>query len=50
VRDKVLSGEITNDFVVSNNQLVDVFTKPLRGPQVESICYKLGAYDMYAPA
>jgi hypothetical protein len=50
VRDKVLSGEIITDFVASNDQLADIFTKSLRGPRVESICNKLGAYDMYAPA
>ncbi|MCI25689.1 hypothetical protein A2U01_0046880, partial [Trifolium medium] len=49
VRDKVLSGEILTDFVGSNDQLADIFTKSLRGPRVESICNKLGAYDMYAP-
>ncbi|XP_073227016.1 uncharacterized protein [Cicer arietinum] len=50
VRDKVLSGEITTNFVGSNDQLADIFTKSLRGPRVESICNKLGAYDMYAPS
>nr|ABN08283.1 hypothetical protein MtrDRAFT_AC155889g9v2 [Medicago truncatula] len=50
VRDKVLSGEIITDFVGSNDQLADIFTKSLRGPHVESICNKLGAYDMYASA
>jgi len=50
VRDKVLSGEIITDFVGSNDQLADIFTKSLRGPRVESICNKLGAYDMYASA
>jgi len=47
---KVLFGEITTDFVNSNNQLDDVFTKFLRSPQIEYICNKFGAYDIYAPA
>lgn len=50
LRNKVLSGEIPTNFVGSNDQLVDMFTKPLRGPRVESICNMFGAYDMYAPA
>ena len=50
VREKVLSGEIMTDFAGSNDQLADIFTKSLRGPRVETICNKLGAYDIYAPA
>jgi len=49
VRNMVLSGEIITDFVDSNDQLADIFTKSLRGPRVEYICNKLGAYNMYAP-
>jgi len=49
VREKVLSEEITIDFVNSSNQLVDIFTKSLRGSQIEYICNNLGAYDIYAP-
>jgi hypothetical protein len=45
---KVLSAEIVTDIVGSNDQLADIFTKSLREPRVESICKKLGAYDMYA--
>jgi len=47
---KVLFGEITSDFVNSSNQLADVLTNSLRGPRIEYICNKLGAYDIYAPA
>ena len=46
----MLYGEITIDFVNSSNQLDDVFTKFLRGPWIEYICNRLGAYDIYAPA
>jgi len=42
VREKVLYREITID-VNSSNQLANVFTKSLRGPQTEYICIKLGA-------
>ena len=31
------------------NPLADVFTKSLCGIQLESICTKLGLYDIYAP-
>ena len=48
LREKILSGDITTSFVNSNDQLVDVFTKPLRGPKISYICDKLGAYDLYA--
>nr|KYP74427.1 Copia protein [Cajanus cajan] len=50
IREKVLSREITTEFVHSSDQLVDVFTKSLKGPWVDYICNKLGAYDIYAPA
>jgi len=50
VRENVLSGEITTDFVNSSNQLADVFTKSLKGRWIEYICNKLGAYDIYALA
>ena len=50
VREKVLFEEITTDFVGSNDQLADIFTKSLKGPRVETICNKLNAYDISAPA
>lgn len=50
VRQKVESGCIVTDFVNSNAQLADMFTKSLRGPRIKYICGKLGAYDLYAPA
>jgi len=48
--EKVLSGDIVTSFVHSNDQLVDIFTKSLRGPRITYLCNKLGAYDLYAPA
>ncbi|CAJ2666930.1 unnamed protein product [Trifolium pratense] len=50
VRDKVLSGKITTDFVKSEDQLADMFTKSLKGSRVDYICNKLGSYDIYDPA
>ena len=50
IRQKIESGCISTSFVNSNDQLADVFTKSLRGPRIEYICNKFGAYDMYAPA
>ena len=50
VREKVISGEISTSFVNSNDQLVDIFTKSLRGPRIDYICNKLGVYDLYSQA
>ncbi|RDX90521.1 Copia protein, partial [Mucuna pruriens] len=48
VREKLLAKEISTKFVNSNNQLADIFTKSLNGPQIQAICSKLGAYNLYA--
>ena len=45
----IISGDIKTEFVNSNNQLADIFTKILRGPRIDYICNKLGTYDLYAP-
>lgn len=50
IRERILSGDIVTSFVNSNDQLADVFTKSLRGPRIDDICNKLGAFDLYAPA
>jgi len=50
VREKLLSKEINTEFVSSNDQLADILTKSLRGPRIQFICLKLGAYNLYAPA
>ncbi|RDX80698.1 Copia protein, partial [Mucuna pruriens] len=47
---KLLVKEISTEFVNSSNQLADIFTKSLREPQIQVICSKLGAYNLYAPA
>ncbi|RDX87093.1 hypothetical protein CR513_31475, partial [Mucuna pruriens] len=35
VREKLLAKEISTEFVNSSNQLADIFTKSLRGPQIQ---------------
>ena len=44
------SKEIATEFINSNDQPADILTKSLRGPRIQFICSKLGAYDLYAPA
>ena len=41
---------MTTSFVNSSDQLADIFTKSLRGPRIQFICNKLGAYNLYAPS
>ena len=50
IKEKILSSDITTSFVNSNDQLVDVFIKSLRGHRMSYLCKKLAAYDLYAPA
>jgi len=50
IREKIVSGDIKTEFVNSSDQLVDIFTKSLRGPRIGYICNKLGTNDLYAPA
>ena len=47
---KIISRDIKTKFVNSNNQLANIFTKPLRGYMIDYICNKLGTYDLYAPS
>jgi len=50
VREKITSGDIKTEFVNSNDQLADIFTKSLKGLRIDYICNKLGIYNLYAPA
>ena len=50
VRAKITSGDIKTEFVNSNDQLADIFTKSLKGLRIDYICNKLGIYNLYAPA
>jgi len=49
IRENIILGDIKSGFVNLNNQLTDIFTKPLRGPRIDYICNKLSTYDLYAP-
>ena len=49
IRENIASRCMTTSFVNSNDQLVDTFTKSLRGPKIKYICDKLSAFDLYAP-
>ena len=50
IREKIASGCMTTSFVNSNDQLVYIFTKSLRGLRIKYIYNKLGPYNIYAPA
>ena len=50
IREKIVLGCMTISFVNSSDQLLDMFTKSLKGPRIKYICNKLGAFDLYAPA
>ena len=50
IREKIASRCMNINFVNSNDQLVDVFTKSFRGPRIKYICNKLGAFDLYVSA
>ena len=49
IKEKIVSGCMTTSFVNSNDQLADIFTKSPRGPRINYIRDKLGAFDLYAP-
>ena len=50
IREKIDSGCMTTSFVNSSDQLASIFIKSLRGPRIQFICNKLGAYNLYALA
>ena len=50
IKEKIALGCMTTISINSNDQLANIFTKSLRGPQIKYICDKLGAFDLYAPA
>lgn len=50
VCEKVLFKEIITEYITSNDQLADIFTKTLRGPIIQYICSKLEAFDLYTSA
>ena len=46
IREKIVSRCMTASSVNSNDQLVDIFTKSLKGPRIKYICDKLGAFEL----
>ena len=50
IREKVLFGCIVTNYINTNNQLVDILTKSLRGPCIGFIYNKIGAYNLYTSA
>ena len=50
IREKIALGCMTTSSINSSDQLTDIFTKYLRGPRIQHICNKLGAYDLYVAA
>ena len=50
IKENIASGCMPTSFVNSNDQLVDIFTKSLRGPGIKYIFDKRGAFDLYAAA
>lgn len=49
IQEKIIYGYIKINFVNSKVQLANVFTKILRGPRIDYICNKFGAYQLHAP-
>ena len=47
IREKIASRCMTTNFVNSNDQLIDIFTKSLRDTRIKYICDKFGAFDLY---
>ena len=50
IRHLVLDGFITTPYVGSSHQLAEILTKGLSTASYDSISYKLGLFDLYAPA
>ena len=50
ISENIVSRDIKSEFVNSNDQLADFFTKSLWAPRIDYICNKLGTYDLYTPA
>ena len=45
MRDHVQNGDISLEFVDTNNQLADIFTKPLNEERLNFIKYDIGMID-----
>ena len=49
VREKFQLGLISTGYVKTEEQLEDIFTKPLSGDRVSYLCNKLGMINIYVP-
>lgn len=49
VRDKIVKGIIRTQFVTSQNQLADIFTKALGRKEFDAFLLKLGINNIHAP-
>ena len=49
VREKIQLGLISTEYVKTEEQLGDIFTKPLSWDRVSYLCNKLGMINIYAP-
>ena len=48
LRDHVQNGDISLEFMNTNNQLADIFTKPLNEEKLNFIKYDIGMIDGYS--
>ncbi|CAA6661200.1 unnamed protein product [Spirodela intermedia] len=48
IQDKVMFGFISTPHVTSSHQLVNVFIKSLVGISYDTMCTRLGIFDLYA--
>jgi hypothetical protein len=49
IRDKILQGEIATRYMISSQQLADVFTKTLGKEKFKQLMCKLGVIDIHSP-
>lgn len=50
IRDLLMKKQIVTTFVCSDDWLDDIFTKPLARASFEQLSFKLGMFNLYAPA
>ena len=50
VREKIQQNLISIEYVKTEEQLGDIFTKALNGVRVDYLCNKLGIINIYTPA
>ena len=50
IRDLLMKKQIVTTFVCSDDWLGDIFTKPLARASFQQLSFKLGMFNLYAPA